>query len=187
MTYRACPQAVPGSLNMAPNPVIDCIFVLFAVFYLLVEHNLITRQKALRRWLRSMSVRSVASARRTVRCSYFSNCFDHEPCCMLADRWLGPAYCLVVSRSISTALAGESYLKCGCKAVTSPAKQSILLAVSLDFLYAQTIGAISRLSFIKPASKSGESYGLGETMWVEPRENGYSKKWNTDLLRLLEH
>ena len=42
----------------------------------------------------------------------------------------------------------------------------------------QTIGAMSRLSFMKPASKSGASYGLAEVMWVKPRENGYSRKWN---------
>ena len=37
---------------------------------------------------------------------------------------------------------------------------------------------MSRASFMNPASKSGASYGLGETMWVEPREKGYSRKWN---------
>jgi hypothetical protein len=45
-------------------------------------------------------------------------------------------------------------------------------------MYPQTMGAISLSSFINPASKSGASYGSGETMWVDPRENGYSRKWN---------
>jgi hypothetical protein len=46
----------------------------------------------------------------------------------------------------------------------------------LDLMYPHTIGAISRSSFIKPASKSGASYGSGELMCVEPRLKGYSKK-----------
>lgn len=45
-------------------------------------------------------------------------------------------------------------------------------------MYPQTMGAISLSSFMNPASKSGASYGSGELMKVEPRENGYSKKWN---------
>lgn len=47
-----------------------------------------------------------------------------------------------------------------------------------DLMYPQTMGAMSRSSFIKPASKSGASYGSGDTMCVSPRENGYSRKWN---------
>lgn len=35
------------------------------------------------------------------------------------------------------------------------------------------MGAMSRLSFMKPASKSGSSYGFGDLIIVEPRENGY--------------
>ena len=45
----------------------------------------------------------------------------------------------------------------GCLSVTSPAYASILLAVSRDLMYPQTIGAMSRSSFMKPASKSGAS------------------------------
>lgn len=45
-------------------------------------------------------------------------------------------------------------------------------------MYPQTIGAMSLSSFMKPASKSGASYGSGDTIWVSPRENGYSRKWN---------
>lgn len=46
-------------------------------------------------------------------------------------------------------------------------------AVSRDLMYPQTMGAMSRLSFMKPASKSGASYGSADLMWVEPREKGY--------------
>lgn len=33
---------------------------------------------------------------------------------------------------------------------------------------------MSRLSFMKPASKSGVSYGSADWIWVWPREKGYS-------------
>lgn len=45
-------------------------------------------------------------------------------------------------------------------------------------MYDHTMGPMSRSSFMKPASISGASYGFGDTMWVLPRENEYSKKWN---------
>lgn len=41
-------------------------------------------------------------------------------------------------------------------------------------MYPQTMAAMSRLSFMKPASKSGASYGSADVMCVEPREKGYS-------------
>jgi hypothetical protein len=39
--------------------------------------------------------------------------------------------------------------------VTSPAYEDMRRAVSRDLMYPQTIAAMSRLSFMKPASKSG--------------------------------
>lgn len=51
-------------------------------------------------------------------------------------------------------------------------------AVSRDLMYPQTMGTMSRSSFMKPVSKSGAAYGSGLVMCVEPREKGYSRKWN---------
>lgn len=43
-----------------------------------------------------------------------------------------------------------------------------------DLIYPHTIGAMSLLSFMNPASKSGASYGSEFLIKVEPRLNGYS-------------
>jgi hypothetical protein len=37
---------------------------------------------------------------------------------------------------------------------------------------------MSLSSFMKPVSKSGVAYGSADLILMNPRENGYSRKWN---------